>query len=89
MSPQNDTTIDWTITSVSDLMSVDNTDNESVLTRAPIETPKPYYKHDAPNSYSSRYNPRTASASKISPSFALPVSVTQYTKTNKKIESMK
>ena len=41
-SPQNGTNIDLTVTSESDPMSVDNTDDELVLTISLIDTPKPY-----------------------------------------------
>ena len=41
MYPKNGTTIDLTVTSASDPMSVDKTDDELVSTRAPIETDKP------------------------------------------------
>ena len=44
MYPQNGTTIDITVTSASDTMSVDNTEDVLVSTRAPIDTDKPYYK---------------------------------------------
>ena len=36
MSPKKGNTIDLTVTSESDLISVDNTDVELVVTRAPI-----------------------------------------------------
>ena len=42
MSPKYDTTIDLNITSESDPISVDNTDDELVLTISLIDTPKPY-----------------------------------------------
>ena len=41
MSPKYDTTIDLNITSESDPISVDNTDNLLFLTRATIDTDKP------------------------------------------------
>ena len=44
MSPKNGITIDLTVTSASDPMSVDNTDDDLVLTKAPIDTTKPYSK---------------------------------------------
>ena len=54
MSPKNGTTIDLTVTSASDPMSVDKTDDELVSTRAPIETAKPSSRPStATSSYSS------------------------------------
>ena len=41
MYPQNGTTIDITVATASDPMSVDNTDNESVLTISPNDNTKP------------------------------------------------
>ena len=41
MSPKKVTIIDLTVTSASNPMSVDNTDDELVVTRATIETSKP------------------------------------------------
>ena len=76
MYPQNGTTIDLTATSESDRMSLDNIDDESVLTRAPIDNPKPYFKPAATTSYFSIYTPRTASISAPSPSSALAYTLT-------------
>ena len=52
-------------------MPVDNTVDESVLTRAPVETPKPSYQPAPDTSSSSRYTQRTASTSALYPSAAL------------------
>ena len=65
MIPQNGTTIGLTVTTASDHISVDNNDDESILTRAPIETPKPSYQPSASTSSSSRYTQRTASKSSL------------------------
>ena len=51
MSPKNGITIDLTVTSAYNLMSVDNTDDELVLTRAPIDNPKPSSQPTAATSY--------------------------------------
>ena len=59
MSPKYDTTIDLNVTSASDPMSVDNNDDELVLTRAILETPKTYDQPSTATSHSSRYTPRT------------------------------
>ena len=57
-------------------MPVDNTDDEAILTIAPIETPKPSSKTAASNSSFSRYTPITASTYKLYPSAALPADLT-------------
>ena len=41
MTPKNGTNIDLTVTKTYDPMSVDNTDNESVLTISPNDNTKP------------------------------------------------
>ena len=51
---------------------MDNTDDELVGTRAPIETAKPSYQPATDNSYSSSSTPRTESTSTISPSYSVP-----------------
>ena len=68
MSPQKGNTIDLTITSAYDPISVDNTDDKLIITRAPIETDKLYYKSAACTSYYSSSNPITASTSALYPS---------------------
>ena len=42
MSPKNSTTVDFTVTSAYDPLSVDSTDYDLILTREPTETPKPF-----------------------------------------------
>ena len=54
MTPKNDTTIDLTITTASDNISVDNTYDGYFLTRAPIDTPKPSSQPAAATSSYSR-----------------------------------
>ena len=80
MSPKNSTTIDVTVTSAYDLMSVDNTDDKLVIIRSQIDNPKlssqPAYNS---SSYSS-YTPRTASTYALSPSAALPADLTSFPK---------
>ena len=71
MKHQNGTTVDLSVTTSYDPMSVDNTDDESVLTRPPIDNPKPYSQPDADTSSSSGYTSRTASTSALSPFTAL------------------
>ena len=44
VSTKNSTTTDLNVTSAYDTMSVDNTDDELVLIRSPIETSKPSSK---------------------------------------------
>ena len=41
MTPQNVTTIFFIVTTASVQMSMDNPDDESILTRATVDTPKP------------------------------------------------
>ena len=51
--PKKYTTIYLTVTSTSDPITVDNTNDELVVTRAPIETDKPLYQPNTANlSYS-------------------------------------
>ena len=71
MSPQKGSTINLTVTSASDTMSVCNYDNELVITRAPSYTSKSYSQTSAP-SYYSNYTPRPTSTYDLSPSAALP-----------------
>ena len=74
MSPKNGTTVDLTVPSSSDPMSVNNTDNELVSTIAPIETAKPSSQPYTATSYSSSYTPITDSTYAIYPSAAFPAS---------------
>ena len=67
-------------------MPVDNTDDGSFLTRAPIKTLKPSYQYAATNSSSSRYNPITDSTSAIYPSYELPAALTPHSNSHKKTE---
>ena len=53
-------------------MSVDNTDNKLVLTRAPIETDKPSFQPDTVTFCYSSSTPRTALTSALYPSDAVP-----------------
>ena len=88
MTPKNDTSIDLNVTTESYTMSVDNTYYESVLTRAPIETPKTSSQPAADTLSSSRYNPRTDSTSTLYPSDASPDALTSSSKSNNKTESI-
>ena len=85
MSPKNGTAIDLTVTSSSDPMSVDNIDDELVLTREPIETSK--LSSQPANDFSSslRYTLITASISALYPSAAFPASLTSSSKIHNKI----
>ena len=76
MYPKNSTTIDLTITSEFDPMSMDITNDELFSTRAPIETNKPSYKPVTDTSSYSGSTPRTAWTSEISTSTALPAALT-------------
>ena len=85
MSPQNGTTIDLTVTSASDTISVDNNDHELVLTGEPIDTPKLSYKLASATSSSLISTPRTAFTSTLSSSSTLPAALTTSSNSNKKI----
>ena len=50
MTTKNDTIIDFYVTTASVLMSVDNTEESYLLTRAKFETPKPSYQPDTDTS---------------------------------------
>ena len=63
MSPKDGTTIDLTVTSEYDPMSVNNTENELVLTREPIDIPKQNSQPAAATSYYSSYTTITTSTS--------------------------
>ena len=63
-------------------MSVDNTNNDSVSTRAAIDTDKPSSQSDTDTLSSSSYTPITASTSKMYPSAALPDALTSYYKSH-------
>ena len=65
-------------------MSVDNTDDELVSTRAPINTDKPNYQPYT--SYYSSTTPITASTSALYPSVALPAALTSSSQSHKSIE---
>ena len=69
-------------------MSVDNTDYGLVSTRAPIDTAKPSSQPPTATSSSSNFTQRTTSTSELSPSDALPASLTSHLKTHNRIESM-
>ena len=51
ISPKNGSTIDLTVTSASDPMSLYNTDDELFILRAPIDNPKPSSQPTAATSY--------------------------------------
>ena len=53
-------------------MSVENNYDEYVLTRGPVETPKPFFQPDSATLSSSRSAPITASKSTLYPSVTLP-----------------
>ena len=53
ISPKNGSTIDLTVTSASDIISVDNTNDELVIKIALIETPKPFSRPAVTTSSSS------------------------------------
>ena len=71
-------TIDLTVTSEYDPISVDNIDDELFATTAPIETSKISYKPATANLSSSSSTTRTASTSSIYPSAALPADLTTF-----------
>ena len=68
MSLKKGTTIDLTVTSASDPMKVNNTDDELLVTRALIDTTKPSYKPDTSTLSSSSLTPRTVSEYTLYPS---------------------
>ena len=86
MPHKNVTTIGLTGNTVYDPMSVGNTDTIFILTRTPIETPKPSSKTDYYTSSSSIYTPINASTSTLSPSAVLPAVLTLSFKIHKKIQ---
>ena len=86
MTPRNGVTIDLTLTTEFDLRSVGNNDYESVLTRAPIQNPKPSHQPAAVTLSYSICTPRTDSTSTLSPSAVLPAVLTLYFKSHKKIQ---
>ena len=55
MYPKNGTTIYLTVTPASDNMPVDNTEDDLVSIRSPIETDKPYYQLYTSTSYYSSH----------------------------------
>ena len=66
---------------------MDNTEDELVSTRAPIETAKPHSQPYTATSHYSSSDAITASTSTLSPSAALPYALTQSSKSHKKIKS--
>ena len=76
ITPKNITTIDSTVNPASDQISFYNTDDEFVLTRSPVDTPKPPSQPASVASYSSGYTPITALTSALSSSSLLPSSLT-------------
>ena len=70
MSIKNGTTVDLTVTSASDPMSVDNNDDELVSTISPIETTKPSSKPATYNSSTLSYTARTVGTSALYPIYA-------------------
>ena len=76
MTPKSGTTINLTVTAASVPMSVDTKVDESILTRAPVDTNKTSSQPVAANSLSSGSNARTTSASTLSPSDALDAGLT-------------
>ena len=60
MTPKSGTTINLTVTAASVPMSVDTKVDESILTRAPVDTPKPSSQTSDDTFLSSRSNPITA-----------------------------
>ena len=75
-SPKNGTNIDLSVTSAFDPMSVDNTYDELVSTRAPIKIDKPFSRPATNNSSSASYTPRTDSTSPLYPNTTLPAAST-------------
>ena len=76
MTPPNGTIIDLSLTTAYVPMSLDIEVDESVLTRAPVDTPKPSSKPDYATSPSSISTPITASTYTLSPSAALSAAFT-------------
>ena len=72
MSIKNGTTINLTVTSVSDPMSIDNTYDELVSAIKPIDTNKPSSQHADTDSSSSSYTLIIASTYALFTSSALP-----------------
>ena len=56
-------------------MSLDNTEDELVVTRAPIDTSKPSYKPATATLSSSISTPKTTSTSALSPSDTVPSTI--------------
>ena len=82
------TIIHLTVTSATNTMSVDRTDNNIYIFRASIDIVKPYYQNAVPISYYSSSTPKTASTAALIPLSALPDTLTKSSKNNKNIESM-
>ena len=83
MAPQNGTTVDLNVNTSSDPMAVYFTDDESVLTISPIDTPKTPYQPASVTSYYLRYTLRTSSKSALYPSAVLPAALTSSSKSHK------
>ena len=58
MTPTNGTNVNFTVTTASNPMSVNNTGDLYYLTREPIENLKPSSRTAADTSYYSRYTPK-------------------------------
>ena len=86
MTPKNGTTVDLNVNTESDLMPVDNTDDEYVLTISPIDNPKIPTQPAAATSYSLRYNLITASKYALYPSAALSDALTSFSKSHNNTE---
>ena len=76
MSLKKGTTIDLTVTSASDPMLVDNSEDELSVKRAPIDTAKLSSKSATVALYYSSSTPRPTSMSTFSPYDTLPYSLT-------------
>ena len=86
MTHKNDTVIYLSVTTESVPMSVDTTEDESILTIALVETPKPSYKPAGANTSYSLYTPRTSSTSAVYPSSTSDNSLTSSSKIPNMIE---
>ena len=76
MTPTNGTNVNFTVTTASNPMSVNNTGDLYYLTREPIENLKPSSQTAADTSYYSRYTPKNDSTSALYPINALPADLT-------------
>ena len=80
MSHKNGATIGLTVTSESHSMSVDKTNDELFLTRAPIDCVKPSYKTSIASSSYPGSIPKIASTNALFPFAALPAVLTKSSK---------